>query len=213
MERNENMDWKKELEQLAPTLAALPKQNPFAVPENYFETLTEDIFAETTAVPAFPEAEAFKVPENYFDNLADEILGKVTNEQEQQQQLKKRKVVPISTFIKRAIAVAAVLAWAVVAFFIWQENQTVEQQLAQLSQEEIQAYLADRLELIDESLLTDQLDENDVQQLKEKKDLPEVVQPAVEEEDVQQQLQNLSEDDIEEYLLDNYDLNALEEAL
>lgn len=72
----EHNDWKDE----APHLSRLPKVNPFAVPEQYFEGLSDKICAavfvdELKAKAGFPESE---VPAGYFEQLPDEINAKIT---------------------------------------------------------------------------------------------------------------------------------------
>jgi hypothetical protein len=72
----EHTDWKDD----APHLARLPKVNPFAVPEQYFEGLSDKICAavfvdELKATAGLPESE---VPEGYFEQLPDEINARIT---------------------------------------------------------------------------------------------------------------------------------------
>jgi hypothetical protein len=72
----EHNDWKDD----APHLARLPKVNPFAVPEQYFEGLSDKICAavfveDLKARAGFPESE---VPEGYFEQLPDEISARIT---------------------------------------------------------------------------------------------------------------------------------------
>jgi len=72
----EHNDWKDE----APHFSRLPKVNPFAVPDQYFEGLSDKICAavfvdELKAKAGFPESE---VPAGYFEQLPDEINAKIT---------------------------------------------------------------------------------------------------------------------------------------
>ena len=74
----EHNDWKDD----APHLSRLPKVNPFAVPDQYFEGLSDKIctavFVEDLKANAgFPESE---VPEGYFEQLPDEINTRITLE-------------------------------------------------------------------------------------------------------------------------------------
>ena len=68
----ENDEWKTE----APNLASLPSENPFGVPENYFNSLSDTInttvYAEKLkdAIPA----SGFTVPEQYFSTLKARIV-------------------------------------------------------------------------------------------------------------------------------------------
>jgi len=61
-----------ELTALSPTLAAINKVNPFTVPNGYFDTLSDDILAQT-----FREQHSPAIPAGYFNTLADNILNKL----------------------------------------------------------------------------------------------------------------------------------------
>ncbi|KIO76683.1 hypothetical protein TH53_13475 [Pedobacter lusitanus] len=66
-------EWKQE----APYLASLKKENPFSVPEQYFNTLPElihNVIYVSELREAIPVA-GFTVPEQYFDHLQDHILA------------------------------------------------------------------------------------------------------------------------------------------
>jgi hypothetical protein len=74
----ENNEWKAE----APYLAGLPIENPFLVPEQYFDTLPDAI---TTAVyinelKEGSPASGYTVPDQYFSSLKDRILAQTTVE-------------------------------------------------------------------------------------------------------------------------------------
>lgn len=68
----ENNEWKEE----APYLAGLKKENPFSVPENYFDALSETI-VNSVYVSELKEGipvPGFTVPDQYFNSLHDRIL-------------------------------------------------------------------------------------------------------------------------------------------
>lgn len=68
----------KELEELSPTLAGLPRTNVFNVPDGYFERLSGELLLK-----ASQSTSTYSVPEGYFDQLAGQILSKLkTSEQE-----------------------------------------------------------------------------------------------------------------------------------
>jgi hypothetical protein len=74
----ENSEWKAE----APYLASLPRENPFLVPERYFDTLTENI-ANSVYVNELKEVtpvSGFDVPDQYFSSLKNRILAQTTQE-------------------------------------------------------------------------------------------------------------------------------------
>ena len=67
----------KELEELSPTLAGLPQNNVFKVPEGYFESFSGELLLKTSL-----SATTYRVPEGYFDQLAGQILSTLkTSEQ------------------------------------------------------------------------------------------------------------------------------------
>src|ERR1017187_977111 len=67
-EENDNHD---NLSEIAPTLAAIPKVNPYEVPMNYFDNLEEFISKNVlaTRLEAFPKENPFEVPAFYFEAL------------------------------------------------------------------------------------------------------------------------------------------------
>lgn len=79
MEQNlENNDWKKE----APLLASLPLNNPFEVPEGYFEGLGNEISNAIylEGLKAKVNGGGFNTPENYFDGLNENIKAAIFTE-------------------------------------------------------------------------------------------------------------------------------------
>jgi len=81
----ENMEWENE----APQLAKLKKSNPFTVPENYFGELEERIHQSVFMSSLEKTANAgFTTPPNYFENLSEQIISQaqlstLVNEQQQ----------------------------------------------------------------------------------------------------------------------------------
>lgn len=72
----ENSEWKTE----APYLASLPRVNPFLIPDGYFDTLPESI-ADSVYLDELkhitPSA-GFDVPEQYFSSLKSNILAQTS---------------------------------------------------------------------------------------------------------------------------------------
>jgi hypothetical protein len=68
----ENNEWKTE----APYLASLPAENPFIVPEHYFNSLSDTINAAvyTEKLKEGIPASGFTVPEDYFSSLKARIV-------------------------------------------------------------------------------------------------------------------------------------------
>src|ERR1035441_7878935 len=75
-EENDNHD---NLSEIAPTLAAIPKVNPYEVPMNYFDNLEEFISKNVlaTSLEAIPKENPFEVPTGYFERLDSEIIDNV----------------------------------------------------------------------------------------------------------------------------------------
>ena len=68
---NTNKDIDQELQEMAPTLAAISKVNPYQVPMNYFEHLEDSISKNVlaTSLEVITKENPFEVPANYFDDL------------------------------------------------------------------------------------------------------------------------------------------------
>jgi hypothetical protein len=140
-----------ELESLSPVLAAIPKQTPYSVPENYFTHLA-------TGLPALVNEEAlpdllrnhskqmpYTVPTGYFDGLAAQVAAKVTRP--------KAKIIPLSTrFMRVAVAAALIGIVALGGFFYFSGNGSaldpakqpgawVAQKLKNISDSDIEAFL------------------------------------------------------------------------
>lgn len=59
------IDIENELSDISKTVANLPRENPFSVPENYFETLP----LRTTQIELLRQENPFQVPEGYFEQF------------------------------------------------------------------------------------------------------------------------------------------------
>ncbi len=71
-----------ELQELSPTLSAIPRLNVFRVPEGYFDLLSTQLLLQVRAEQSAlvtPEMNA-SVPQGYFDNLADNIIARIRKE-------------------------------------------------------------------------------------------------------------------------------------
>ncbi len=76
MNNNNNIE---ELKALAPTLASIPKENPYKVPMNYFENLDATITKNAVAasLDTIAQENPFFVPANYFDELPGMIEKRI----------------------------------------------------------------------------------------------------------------------------------------
>src|ERR1017187_4565811 len=73
METDTNKD--KELKEIAPILACIPKEVPFTVPANYFDNLSDIISKNViaTELSAIPKENPYAVLANYFEELPEMI--------------------------------------------------------------------------------------------------------------------------------------------
>ncbi len=72
-----------ELEKLAPGLSKLKKENPFRVPDNYFDSLADNIQQKINALPDLErmnKENPFSVPEGYFNSLPTVIQQRIVTE-------------------------------------------------------------------------------------------------------------------------------------
>jgi hypothetical protein len=173
-----------ELQELSPLLADLPKENPFSVPEKYFELLPADIVsnleeeAEISGVLQDARSiQPFEVPAGYFENLSAAIL-------EQLHQPGKAKIVALPVRNNRAwkYAAAAVFAGAVMlgvyninsspsapltpvieqGIAIASDEQKFDETLGSLAEEDIAQYLEKNISEADMAVLTSGLDEDNL---------------------------------------------------
>lgn len=106
MNNLESYQIQQELAEIAPTLAALPKRNNQAVPENYFADVEDEIFSQLKLSDL--KRKQIQVPDRYFDDLEDKILHNV------------KDISPIKTFhrpqwMKYAAAASVVMVLSIFA--------------------------------------------------------------------------------------------------
>jgi len=87
---------KKELHKIAPTLSELSlKKSGFNVPNSYFNSIEDSVFAEIIASEINTEKPDFKTPEHYFNTLEDIVITKLNT---QNLQLENNNTVPENYF-------------------------------------------------------------------------------------------------------------------
>ena len=218
-----------ELKNLAPRLAALlKKQNPFRVPDNYFEenlkklqSLTSDTsdpeFADPRLSFRIPEGyfESLderilsrikesgangqdEVPEGYFESLPDKILNRVREEQASpagETRERRSRIVRINWI--KTLAAAAVISGLVLTYgiLVRQSNESkVIAGLNSVSTAELETYLTNQLDNLDEEELNTVIDLNESMMLDNEKEL-------------------LKEDELEDFLLEDMDITTIEDIL
>jgi hypothetical protein len=146
-----------ELENNAPGLSKMKKENPFSVPENYFESLADNIQQKINSIPELErinKENPFQVPENYFESLPSAVREKIAGN-------KKKNIfedwISISWNPKYAFAAAAIIIVVILGINYLNRNIPLNKSENFVTNEEIQssAYLAD----LDESVLIEQLEE------------------------------------------------------
>ena len=201
---NTGKDWRHE----APLLAAMDKKNPLTVPENYFNTLKENIIARCLIEEArFNEEDEFAVPADYFDSLPSQIESRISEENIralapadgftvpegyftslQQQILAKTKTVedPVETVIKPIrsnwIKYAAAACFTVVlgsVLIFKSQNTGFESQLSSIPDQEIINYLQVHSDM---------------------SDTPMILESLAQTVNLSDRVDDLSEDELEEYI-------------
>src|SRR3954466_3992820 len=79
----EQFDNDDELRKMAPRLSELKRENPFKVPDDYFDSLGRSIQQQIQSLPDFEKVAAknpFKVPVGYFDSLPTIIQQRIIDE-------------------------------------------------------------------------------------------------------------------------------------
>lgn len=178
-----------ELKKLAPGLSKLKNENPFRVPDNYFDSLPDTIQQKINALPDLErmnKENPFSVPEGYFDSLPMNIQQRIVDE-------KKKKSIfgewlSISFRPKYALAFVTVVLLALFGIMYLMKPKTVEAPDNYVSCEDVKN--SSCFNDIDESTLVEILEHQDKNA-------------------------NVKEDNsIEQYLMDNdIDISQLENHL
>jgi hypothetical protein len=145
-----------DLRKIAPRLFELKRENPFTVPDDYFDSLSRSIIQQQVqSLPDFEktaEWEHFKVPEGYFDSLPTIIQQRIIDE-------KKKRIswgeVVDGIFFRPKYALALTSVAILIVFSINYFNRPISVQpvVAEISASEISSstYFAD----VDETLLAE----------------------------------------------------------
>jgi len=175
----------KEIEEIAPTLSMVPKDNPFKVPDDYFSSLENKTWDALDKKPHFSTA----IPSGYFDSLSDRVLEQVEKE-------KKPKVIPI--YRRSWLAIAACMITLLVAGFLIQNQSNAdeiktEEFALEFEVEEALDYLAENEKLYLSDLAV-------LKALNEDQEEKENILPEIEYEELEDILDELSPEDLEELL-------------
>ncbi|MBC7884318.1 MAG: hypothetical protein H7X99_02510 [Saprospiraceae bacterium] len=152
--RSENIQ--KELQELAPTLANLPKTNPLTVPDSYFEIVEDRILSQLYLIST-TETCVNDVPTDYFDQVESLILENI------QKEAKPTKII-VLPFIKpnffRYAAILIFFTLCIAVFSFYQKTNAEDAEIA--LQEEYIDYMTEDIEEFDINLLieNDLIDES-----------------------------------------------------
>ncbi len=204
MNNTEYKDWEKEFS----FLATMPKNNPFSLPENYFENSKEEMLSQSIILNYHKKTtEGFVVPEKFFTNEFDAILRKVNqienpekiggfsipegyfndlsnviNSRIETEDSPKKKILKIwtSDFLKYATAACFILITATALYFNNKDYEFINTQES--------AYFSDNdLYYIDEQTIIDHVD-------------------FLNESNISQ---NVSSAEAEDYIINNYSTTEL----
>jgi hypothetical protein len=217
---NNNID---ELNSVAPTVASLGNQNLYSIPTGYFDSLADSIL-NYIKLNEIRDINLYSAPANYFETLADSIIRKIrlSSPSEIYQELSEvapllttvnkenvfsipdnyfenltipviakpaAKIIWIGNSIRKWVtyaAAASVLLIVATASYLYVtthnrngETLTIEQRLARLKDQEIINYLKENDEIISGDIIPTSVEENT---------------------DIQNMLQNASDEEIQKYL-------------
>ncbi|MCX6292126.1 MAG: hypothetical protein NT126_10220 [Bacteroidetes bacterium] len=146
-----------ELEKLAPELSKIKKENPFRVPENYFDSLAGEIQHKISELPDLErmnKKNPFAVPEGYFDSLPSLVQQRIIDAKNKKSIF--GEWISISLRPKYALAVVMVIILCIAGIRYLSKPVKVESPDNYLSCDDIQnsSYLA----TMDESTLVEALE-------------------------------------------------------
>jgi hypothetical protein len=144
-----------DLRKIAPRLSELKRENPFIVPDDYFDSLSRSIQQQVQSLPDFEKTAAkehFKVPEGYFDSLPTIIQQLIIDE-------KKKRIswgeIVDGIFFRPKFALALASVAMLIVFSVKYFNRPISVQpvVAEISASDISGstYFAE----IDETLLAE----------------------------------------------------------
>jgi len=137
--------------------------NNYAVPQNYFDNLSQNILDKVKSdsqselngeLVSLLNEPVYTVPQNYFDNLSQSILNKIKSP------AKSGKIISLQK-ARNVLAIAATLALFVAGAWFLNADRTgglnINEQIAQLSANDIEAYIATNAYEFENELLTEDL--------------------------------------------------------
>jgi hypothetical protein len=169
-------------------LATLPPRMPYEVENNFFQLNENEIISIVTTedkLESFPKTMPFALPKDYFERIENELKSKID--------FQKKEIKPLRyTYTKTQVfsIAASIILILGIGFLFLKPTKTVniEQQLATISINEINAYIMQHQAEFSTDIVTETIDETsiDVNQL--------------ENEIIESQINNLPIEDLKNYL-------------
>jgi hypothetical protein len=169
-------------------IASLPKSIPFEINATYLDSLEISILAQIKAennIESLSKTMPFALPIGYFEGLETELKAKI--------EIQKKGITPlrvIRTKTQVFSIAASIILFLGIGFLFLKPTKTinVEQQLAQISTNEINAYILKHQAEFTTDIATETIDETSVDVNK------------LENEIIESQINNLSKEDLKNYL-------------
>ncbi|HEY0679166.1 MAG TPA: hypothetical protein VGD17_12815 [Chitinophagaceae bacterium] len=194
-----SLNSREELETISPLLSGLSRKTPYEVPSDYFADLTENVVGGVKAIDfvqdelqtlspmmeGLKRTNVYNVPSGYFDSLPVKILNKV-------QERQPAKVISMNTRRFTRYAAAAILtgALAIGGWFYLNRSANTEQTVAGIEK------------ISDDNKVSDE----EMSSFIENETLPLVVSTSsvnedIDESDVKEMLAEVSEDELQQFLI------------
>lgn len=143
-----------ELNELGSTLVRAPKRMPYNVPEGYFDALPDAMYSMANTQAQDTKTNPYSVPGGYFDTLPQQVLQKA-----------KQGAVTAPEKTKGTNIWMKNIRWAAAAIFIFAvglgsyrvltpQTLSIQQQLDQVPESVLAAYVADNVDDFDTELIT-----------------------------------------------------------
>ena len=140
----------KEIAEMAPILASLPKTNRYHIPENYFNEVEIQILCQMTILTVEDDSQKV-IPLDYFSKVEEVIINRIAD-QDQDAKIIEMPSRKINYQRYAAIVIAFLACIAVLRFATLERNAEMA---SQLTQAEILDYMVDNAEDFDINMLID----------------------------------------------------------
>jgi hypothetical protein len=155
----------KELKDLAPILAELPKKSVAEVPEGYFQRVEQQIMSQIF-ISESTDTPKLQVPDGYFERLESDVMQVISQNDPKMSSKGKTVWLPTVKFLQYAAAAVVILFASVWVVFNINNNEVISEDTA-LELETSDAYfeyLEDNIDEFDINILLeyDLIEESDI---------------------------------------------------